>query len=69
MKKLRRAKTGKKLMGVCSGIATFFDMDPTIIRIVWVILCLFPPISTITAVILYIVLAFIIPEETDYIDV
>jgi phage shock protein PspC (stress-responsive transcriptional regulator) len=36
---------------------------------VWVLVALFPPVSTLAAVAAYIVLAYVIPEETDYIDV
>lgn len=69
MKKLRRPKNGRKLLGVCAGLGKFFGVDAVFVRILWVLLCLFPPISTATAVILYILLGYIIPEEKDYIDV
>ena len=67
--KLRRAKKGRKLAGVCAGLGNFFGIDALYIRLVLVLTCLFPPVSTLTAVALYIVLAYVIPEETDYIDV
>lgn len=69
MKKLRRPQEDRKFMGVCAGMAKFFGIDATFVRIIWVLLCLFPPVSTVMAVIAYIVLGYIIPEETDYIDV
>lgn len=56
-------------MGVCVGLARFLGIDPMYMRLIWVLICMFPPISTITAVALYLVLAYIIPEEKDYIDV
>lgn len=68
IKKLRRPKN-KKIMGVCAGLAEFFGMDAVYMRLVWVLICMFPPISTITAVVVYLILAYIIPEEKDYIDV
>ncbi|MBR2627933.1 MAG: PspC domain-containing protein [Peptococcaceae bacterium] len=67
--KLRRAKKGRKLAGVCAGLGNFLGIDALYIRLVLVLICLFPPVSTLTAVALYIVLAYVIPEETDYIDV
>lgn len=67
--KLRRAKKGRKLAGVCAGLANFFGIDAIYIRLVWVLVCLFPPVSTLTAVAVYLVLGYMIPEETDYIDV
>lgn len=69
MKKLRRPKQERKLMGVCAGLGKFLGVDATFVRIVWILLCLFPPISTLTATIAYVVLGFVIPEESDYIDV
>ena len=69
MKKLRRAKKEKKLMGVCAGVARFFGVDPVFVRLVWVLVALFPPVSTLTAIVAYLVLGFIMPQEKDYIDV
>ena len=67
--KLRRAKKGRKLAGVCAGLGNFFGVDAMYIRLIWILVCLFPPVSTLTAVAAYLVLAYMIPEETDYIDV
>ena len=36
-KKLTRSRTDRKLAGVCGGIAEFFDVDVTVIRILWVL--------------------------------
>jgi len=69
MKKLRRIKDGKKLSGVCAGLAQFFGIDVIFVRMIWVLICFFPPVSPIVAVITYAVLSYIIPEEKDYIDV
>lgn len=41
MKKLYLSETDKKLGGVCGGIAEYFDIDSTLIRLVWVVLVLF----------------------------
>ncbi|HRJ91297.1 MAG TPA: PspC domain-containing protein [Candidatus Saccharibacteria bacterium] len=40
MKKLYRSTTDKKIAGVCGGIAEYFDIDPTIVRIIFVALLL-----------------------------
>lgn len=69
MKKLRRPKKGRKLLGVCAGLAKFFGIDTVFMRMIWVLLCLFPPVSTFMAIAAYIVLGYVIPEEKDYIDV
>jgi len=39
-KKLCRSATDKKLGGVCAGIAEYLDIDPTVIRLAWVIFTL-----------------------------
>jgi len=39
-KKLYRSETNKKIAGVCGGIAQYFAIDPTIVRIAWVIFTL-----------------------------
>ena len=58
-KKLYRSEM-KKIAGVCGGIAEYFDIDPTIVRLLWVVLTLasigFP------GVIIYAVFAFVIPN-------
>lgn len=36
-KKLYKIEEGKKIDGVCGGIAEYFDTDPTIIRLLWII--------------------------------
>lgn len=41
MKKLYRSNTNRKLCGVCGGFAEYFDLDPTIMRLLVVILTLF----------------------------
>ena len=60
MKRLYRSKTERVLGGVCGGIGVHLDVDPIIIRIVWVILtCL----SLGIGIVAYIVCWILIPEE------
>ena len=63
MKKLTKSRN-KVLEGVCGGIAEYFNIDPTIIRILWFILTL-PSFGTM--VIAYVICAIIIPEDDGYI--
>ena len=35
-KKLYKSRTDKKLDGVCAGIGEYFDIDPTLIRLIWI---------------------------------
>lgn len=59
-KKLYRSSKNKKLAGVCGGMAEYFDMDTTIIRLIWAFLTV---LSGGTGLILYVIAAFIIPES------
>ncbi|MBR4289357.1 MAG: PspC domain-containing protein [Oscillospiraceae bacterium] len=60
-KKLYRSSTNKMLMGVCGGVAEYFNIDPTVVRIIWVIASIFG----FAGVVVYIAGAFIIPEKPD----
>ncbi len=60
MKRLYRSKKDRMLGGVCAGLGEHLDVDPTIIRLVWVVLTVF---SMGTGVIVYILAWIIIPEE------
>ncbi len=53
------------LAGVCSGIAKYFDLDPTIVRILWVVVTL----AGGSGLIAYIICALIIPDEPEYNEV
>ena len=60
-KKIRKS-SDKKLSGVCAGIAEYFDIDPTFIRIGWVILTLCT--TAFPGIIAYIVCALVFPDAT-----
>lgn len=60
MKRLYRSKKNRMIFGVCGGLGEYFNTDPTIIRILWAILA----ISSLGfAVLLYLAMAIIMPEE------
>ncbi len=69
MKKWRRAKKGKRIMGVCAGLADNIGIDVSYIRLAWLTLVLVPPFHHLLAIALYVALVFIVPEEEDYLDV
>ena len=54
----------RKVCGVCGGIANYFDVDPTVIRLAWVIFTL----AGGSGLIAYIIAAIIMPEDPGYID-
>ena len=58
-KRLYTSSTDKKVCGVCGGIATYFDVDPTVIRLIWVIFTL----AGGSGLIAYIIAAIIMPDE------
>ena len=59
-KRLQRSATDAKIAGVCGGIAEYFAVDPTAVRLVWVILSIFPGI-VICGLLAYLVAWFIMP--------
>lgn len=61
-KKLYRSKN-KMICGVCAGLADYFEIDPTIVRVVYAALGVFTAVAPL--LILYIVLAVIMPMEED----
>ena len=59
-KRLHRSNENKVIAGVCAGIAEYFDMDPTLIRLAWILFCALGG----SGVLAYIIAAIIIPEKT-----
>lgn len=58
-RKLYRSETNKVLCGVCGGIGEYFNIDPTIIRLVWAIFA-----CSGTGLLVYLIAAIIIPMES-----
>lgn len=58
-KKLYRSKESRMVCGVCGGIAEYFNIDPTLIRLAWIILtCM----NCGTGIVAYIIAAIVIPK-------
>lgn len=55
-KKLYRSSTNKMVCGVCQGIAEYINVDPTVVRLLWVIFSIFG-----VGVIVYIIAAIVMP--------
>ena len=61
-KKLYRTENGAAMLaGVCGGIAEYFGLDPSIVRLLWAALTLFWGVGLL----LYIVAAVILPRKSD----
>lgn len=58
-RRLYRSRTDRQLAGVAGGIARYLDVDPTVVRILWIISIFFGGFG----ILLYIIMAFIVPLE------
>lgn len=58
-KRFYKIDEGKKLAGVCGGVAEYFNLDPTIVRVVWLLLAL----GCGTGLLLYIVCTIVFPHK------
>ena len=59
-KRLYRSANEKMLFGVCGGVAEYFDTDPTIIRLAWVV---FGLASFGSGILAYIIAAIVMPAQ------
>ncbi|NLY09098.1 MAG: PspC domain-containing protein [Tissierellia bacterium] len=59
MKKIYRSKTNRIIGGVCGGIGEYFDIDPSVIRVIWVLLTMLGAFGLIP----YLLCWLIIPQE------
>ena len=59
-RKLYRAEEGKMIAGVCAGLAEYFAIDPTLVRLAWVLFCALGG----SGVLAYILCALIIPSKS-----
>ena len=63
-KKLYRNPSNKYIAGVCSGLAEYINIDPTIVRIIWALIGL-----SGAGILVYLICALVIPEKpADIID-
>ena len=63
-KRLYRINERKMVCGVCGGIAKYYNIDPTVVRLVWAVASCF----AFAGVIAYVAAALIIPEEPKSIE-
>lgn len=62
VKKLYRVEEGRMLTGVCGGVAEYFNLDPSIVRIVWVAACFVTASLGFWA---YLIASFVLPKKSD----
>lgn len=61
-KRLYKSNREKMLDGVCGGIAEYFDLDPTLVRLAWVVFCAMGG----SGILAYIIAAIVIPRNPVY---
>ncbi len=59
-KKLYRSRTNRMLAGVCAGVGEYFAIDPTMVRIIWVLIVIFTGFAP--GVVAYLIMLLIVPE-------
>ena len=60
MNKLHKSRNNRWIAGVCGGLGEYFNIDPTIIRLIWAVGTVF---SMGFGIILYIIFWIVIPEK------
>ena len=60
-RRLYKLQNGKKIFGVCGGISEYCDIDPTIVRVLWIFLVF----CAGTGILAYIVAALIMPNKSE----
>lgn len=58
-KRLVKSNQNRFICGVCGGIAEYFHIDPTIVRLIWVAFC----VAGGSGVLAYVIAAIIMPAE------
>ena len=58
--RLMRSRADRRIAGICGGLAEYFDVDPTIVRVTWVILSIVAG-AVVFGVVAYLIAWFIIP--------
>ena len=60
-KRLTRSRKDKKVAGVCGGVAMYFNIDPTLVRLLWIFLTLVGG----AGILLYLIAWIVVPLEPE----
>jgi len=63
-KRLVRPRAERKIAGVCAGLAEYFDLDITLVRVLWLVVTFFSGI--VPGIVGYVVAWIVMPEEPEY---
>ncbi len=58
-KRLQRSRTEKMIGGVCGGLAEYFNVDPTLVRVIWIAMTLIVGVG----ILLYLILWLVVPLQ------
>ncbi len=61
-RRLYKSNENKMIDGVCGGLAEYFDIDPTLVRLGWVLFCVLGG----SGILAYIIAAIVIPRNPQY---
>ena len=61
-RRLTRSTTDRKIAGVCGGLAEYFNVDATLVRVIWAILTIIPG-CIVLGILAYLVAWFIMPDS------
>ena len=59
-RKLYRSRKDRMISGVCGGLGEFFGIDPTLIRVIFVLLVIFGG----SGLVIYLIMLLVVPEES-----
>ena len=60
-RRIYKIREQKKLCGVCAGVAEYFDLDPTLVRVLWAAISLGYGVGVIA----YLVCAVVFPDKSE----
>ncbi|HHY35233.1 MAG TPA: PspC domain-containing protein [Firmicutes bacterium] len=63
MKRLYRSTKDRRILGVCGGLAEYFEVDPTLVRLGVAVITVFT--GFVPGIVLYILAAVLMPEESE----
>ena len=64
MKRLYRSRKNKVFAGIISGLGDYFDVDPTLLRVFWILIVVFT--GFIPGIIAYLFAMMVIPKNRDH---
>ncbi|MBX4191939.1 PspC domain-containing protein [Candidatus Parcubacteria bacterium] len=64
-KRLYRSKSNRVFAGICGGLGDYFEMDPVILRLLWLLVVIFT--GVFPGVVVYIIAIFLVPEHSPHI--